>query len=180
MNARFDTRAYLIASVVGSVGFIVFGLVQLGVTYMTLAGAGDIATDPSKAQSYLLVTGATTVISCLCASLINIGTGAVYGGWVGRAGSAAADEGAIGGAASTATAQLVSGVVQAGIGLLVTPMIMQQVGSQFGGGLTPEMLGVNMASSVVGSLFGICIGVVIGALMGALGGVIGTLITRRR
>lgn len=180
MNARFNTRAYLIASAIGSVVFIVFGLVQLAVTYVTLAGAGDIAADPSKAQSYLLVSGAITVVSCLCAGLVNIGTGAFYGGWVGRAGLAAPDEGALGGAASTATAQIVSGLVQAGIGMVVTPMIMQQVGSQFGGGLTPEMLGVNMASSVVGSLFGICIGVVIGALMGALGGVIGTLITRRR
>lgn len=180
MNARFNTRAYLVASAVGSAIFIVFGLAQLGVTYLTLAGAGDIATDPSKAQSYLLLSGAITLVSCLCASLINIGTGALYGAWVGRAALAAPDEGAIGGAASTATAQVVSGVVQTGISLVVTPMIMQQVGSQFGGGLSPEMLGVNMASSVVGSLIGVCIGVVIGALMGALGGVIGVLITRRR
>ncbi len=144
------------------------------------AGAGEIATDPSKAQSYILLSGAITVLSCLCAGLINIGTGAIYGAWVGRANLAAPDEGAIGGAASTATAQIVSGVVQTGISLVVTPMIMQQVGSQFGGGLSPEMLGVNMASSIVGSLVGVCISVVIGALMGALGGVIGALITRRR
>jgi hypothetical protein len=126
-----------------------------------------------------LISTAWSGLSCVCGSLLSVAVGALYGVWISRSGGAGPDEGAIGGAASAATAQALGSLLQSALSLIVLPFALEQAGSQLGQVFDPAIIGLSVMTSGFGALISVCSGALFGGLLGALGGVIGTFLSRR-
>ncbi len=179
MTARFNTRAYVVSSAIGFGFLLLLALVEVGLSFWALSQGQQTSIDPGVAQSLAFLSSGMSALACVCGSLLSIAVGAIYGLWIARAQQAGPDEGAIGGAASAATAQTLGGLVQSALSLTILPLALQQSGAQLGQPFSPVILGVSVISSGVGSLIGVCASALFGGVLGALGGVIGGAIGRR-
>lgn len=179
MIARFNNTAYVVASGLGLALLLVLILGQAGLSFWALFEASKGKTDTTELTSIAVASWASSGLSCVCGSLLNLAIGGLYGGWVGRKGQAA-DEGAIGGAASAATAQTLGTMIQTGFSLLALPFVMQQTGGQLGSPLDPAILGVSAVTTGIGALFNVCSSALVGGLLGALGGAVGAGLSRRK
>lgn len=131
------------------------------------------------------VFGFTSVVGCfgiILAPLVHIGIGMFYAYLHGREAPMAAEDGAIGGAASAATARLISGLFATLTGVFLTPILV----SRLTGPATPQFspndfpfLVIPTLVTAVGGLVALCFAVVIAGAVGALGGALASLWTHR-
>jgi hypothetical protein len=120
--------------------------------------------------------GFTTVIGCfgtILAPLVHIGVGILYAYLHRREAPLAAEDGAIGGAASAGTARLISGLFATMTGLFLTPVLVSRLSGPAIPGSPSDgfpFLLIPTLVTAVGGLVGLCFAVAIAAAVGALGG----------
>lgn len=179
MTARFNTRAYVASSAIGFGFLLLIALLEIGLSFWAVSQGQQASVDPAVIQSMAILSSGMSVLACVCGSLLSVACGAVYGLWIARTQQAGPDEGAIGGAASAATAQTLGGLIQAALSLTILPLALQRAGAQIGQPYSPAIVGVSLISSGVGSLISVCASALFGGVLGALGGVVGGAIGRR-
>lgn len=179
MTARFNTRAYVASSTIGFGLLLLIALLEAGLSFWAISQGQQATVDSGFAQSMALLSSSISALACVCGSALSIAVGAIYGLWIARAQQAGPDEGAIGGAASAATAQTLGGLIQGALSLIILPLALQQSGAQAGQPFSPAILGVSVISSGVGSLVSVCASALFGGVLGALGGVVGGALGRR-
>lgn len=132
------------------------------------------------------VFGFTTVVGCfgaILAPLVHLGTGILYAYLHGREAPLAAEDGAIGGAASAATARLISGLFATLTGLFLTPILVSRLTGPTPPQFSPSdfpFLVIPTLVTAVGGLVGLCFAGVIAGAVGALGGALGSVWANRR
>lgn len=132
------------------------------------------------------VFGLTTMTSCtgvILAPLAHAGTGILYAYFHRREAPLAAEDGAIGGAASAATGRLIAGLIGTMVGFLIVPTIFSRLSGtgmpQFSPNDVPILM-FPLLFSAVGSIIGLCFGALIAGAIGALGGALGSLFLNRQ
>lgn len=179
MTARFNTRAYVASSAIGFGFLLLIALIEVGLSFWAFSQSQQATVHPGVAESMALLSSGMSALACVCGSLLSVAVGAIYGLWIARGQQAGPDEGAVGGAASAATAQALGGLVQSALSLTILPLALQQTGAQLGQPFSPAIIGVSVISSGVGSLISVCASALFGGVLGALGGVVGGAIGRR-
>lgn len=167
MNVK--RRPLLVAAGVGIVILIVYSLVVNGITLAPMLTGNYDLTNPSPVALVL------ALLACICIPIVDGGAGFLYAYWHKRESSLTIGDGALGGAASGVVIHIIGGIFGAGVGVIVTPLILQPVAAN----APPEVAGMATASGIVGAMGGICIGIVIGAALGAIGGAIGGAVLNR-
>lgn len=127
------------------------------------------------------VFGLTSVVGCfgtILAPLVHIGVGMLYAHLHGREAPLEAEAAAIGGAASAASARLVSGLFATFTGLFLTPILINRLTGPALPQFSPndfQLMVIPALFTAVLGLTGLCFGAVIAGAVGGLGGALGRL-----
>jgi hypothetical protein len=159
---KLNTKALMTAGGIGAVVQIVLTLCSGTILFLPLAG------DSVDVAMLGMLGIAGTVLAC-CGWIINLAIGFGYVYFAAQTdGSVQVADGAVGGAAATAIAAVIGGLVSACL-TIVAPFA---IAASAGGSPDAVTIITNSIASVAGA---VCGGLIGGAVVGAIGGLIGAL-----
>jgi hypothetical protein len=161
-------------------------LVTNGISILAMSDLIDVFTngqtpDPKSFTSPLIVgLGGISCFSCLIFPVIYMFTGWFYTFLHQREENLSLEISALGGAAASGVAGLVSGIFSGLVAIIITPFIYQSVANQVSPGMEFPSESINTISSSFGYMFSACWSALVAGGLGALGGLIGGALYNRQ
>lgn len=158
---KLNNKALMTSAGIGAGVLILLSLCSGGLLFLPLAG--------SDAASLLVTLAPASFVLACCGLIINLAIGFAYVYFAAQTdGSVQVADGAVGGAAATAIAAVIGGLLSSCLTLVAPFAIAASVGS------SPDAVSI-ITGSLTGVAVAICGGLIGGAIVGAIGGLIGAL-----